>query len=215
MAGTGRGLHGQRLQQRIKRRSGDAPGTEYTFHYNPATIQGTLTQNLLPTDTNAQVNVKLSDGTQAGAGPYNALNLYCESGNGGTGLGGDICLLLPNDQIATNLQSPTPNYPYILLRVIPKSQTSYQPGYDGSGNWTAIPQGFYAAGQTPAGPATPYATGAQAGSDLQRDGTTTTLSISSSTSPTARPSRSRPRFRIPAARAILRATSGALCFPTA
>ncbi len=25
--------------------SGDAPGTEYTFHYNPATIQGTLTQN--------------------------------------------------------------------------------------------------------------------------------------------------------------------------
>ena len=80
-----------------------------------------------------------------------------------------------NSQIATSA-----TYPYILLRVAPKLMTTYQPGYDGQGNWTSIAQSFYGAGSSTAGSATPYYTGVTAGNDLQRDATSTALSISSS-----------------------------------
>jgi hypothetical protein len=137
------------------------------------TPQGTLAADLVAgtsPDSHAQVNVTLSDGSSAAGGPFNALNLFNESGSSG-----DVCVLILNTQTATQ-----PTYPYILLRVVPKLMTAYQPGYDGQGNWTSIAQTFYAGGSSAAGSATPYYTGAAAGSDLQRDATSTSVSVSSS-----------------------------------
>lgn len=162
--------------------------TEYVFHYDQAFIRGTLAATLnggATPDTYGQVNVTLSDDTTAGAGPYNALNPFCESG-----FVNDFCILIPNPQFATNplggkLNVPStnlsPSYPYIIFRVVGQLATNCIPGYDGNGNWNYATQQFYAAGAAPAASSpTIYATAAAAGSDLQRDNTTTTLSLSSS-----------------------------------
>ena len=136
----------------------------------PTVLRGTLANTLLGSDAYGQVNILLPDDSSAARGPYNALNAYYEAGSAA-----DICLLIANTQASTRAAKP-----YTILRVVPVAMTSYQPGYDGNGNWTAIAQNFYGAGAAAAGSAVPYATGATAGSDLQRDATTIGLSLSSS-----------------------------------
>jgi len=61
---------------------------------------------------------------------------------------------------------------------MPITLTNWLPSFDPiNGNWTRTPQTFQAAGTTPVGTTDVWIPGAQPGSDLQRDDTTTTVSV--------------------------------------
>jgi hypothetical protein len=135
-----------------------------------ATLATALVAGSSP-DTYAQINILNPDDSVVSGGPFGALNTFIESGPAGA-----QCLAIVNTENSTNGSCP-----YILLRVVPVLMTTYQPGFDGSGDLTSTAQQFYGAGSSPVQSATTYTTAQAAGDDLQRDSTTTAVSVSSGT----------------------------------
>ena len=138
---------------------------------SPQIIQGNLAADLVAgsnPDAIAQVTIASAGGDIT----VNAWNVFCKSGSSG-----NLCLVFPVYNISSSSGPPTATY-YTLLAVLPKSITTYQPLYDGVSSWTSTPQIFWTDSYDPQGSATPYVTGAQAGSDLQRDTTSTLFTLS-------------------------------------